>query len=355
MSVEFRGCSKCPINSLKPVTSTHRNQKEEILPAKDVTSERRRSLRLSNRALTAGVYCELNEDVDMDSDDDLEQDFQQGYLCVSEDPRRVGGPGGEPTIINLKELRTLLRKQQTREDQTVWLTTTQAGFPVVADAQEIQTDRDRFLGNPVVRFLHPAISSFIQTRWQELASTKQTPSHTEVLVKRLEETWRWAQPIARIPDERLEATWHRTQPSARLPDVSSKVTPQEKVLWEPDPKPLMANHPTRVIDSNTRISLSEGALTRPCPRDDRLAAAQPVLRRRRGVRRRLSQRPRRGRGPLTAAGQDRAHHVRLILLVSLVVVVDCRSVIKIDDDCSAIMNKSHRITTSVFKPLGAHT
>ena len=43
------------------------------------------------------IYCELNEDVDIDSDDDLGQDFQQVYLCVSVDPRRVGGPGGEPT------------------------------------------------------------------------------------------------------------------------------------------------------------------------------------------------------------------------------------------------------------------
>ena len=209
------------------------------------------------------VYCELNEDVDMDSDDDLEQDFQQGYLCVSADPRRVGGPGGEPTIITLQELRTLLCTQQTREDQTVWLTTAQAGFPVVADAQEIQTDRDRLLGNPVARFLHPAISSFIQARWQELVSTKQTPARAEVLANSLEEAWCWAPPNARLPDERPEATWHRAQPSARLPDVSSKGTPQEKVLWEPDPKPLMANHPPRVIDSNTRISLSEGALTKP--------------------------------------------------------------------------------------------
>jgi hypothetical protein len=43
----------------------------------------------------------------------------QGHLCVSSDPRRVGGPGGEPTIINLKELRTLLHTQQSLEDQTV--------------------------------------------------------------------------------------------------------------------------------------------------------------------------------------------------------------------------------------------
>ena len=88
-------------------------------PAKDVIPERRRSLRLSNRTLAAGAYRELNEDVDMNPDDDLEQDFQQGYLCMSADPRRVGGPGGEPTIITLKELRTLMCTQQTREDQTV--------------------------------------------------------------------------------------------------------------------------------------------------------------------------------------------------------------------------------------------
>ena len=103
----------------------------------------------------------------------------------------------------------------------------------------------------MARFLHPAISTFIRERWQELVSTEQTPSRTEVLAKRLEETWRWTQPNARLSD-----------------DVSSTITPQEKVLWEPDPKPLMTNHPPRVTDSNTRISLSEGALIGPCPRDD---------------------------------------------------------------------------------------
>ncbi len=65
MPVKHRGCSKCPVDKFKHATST------------------------------------------------------QGHLCVSSDPRRVGGPGGEPNIINLKELRTLLITQQSLEDQTV--------------------------------------------------------------------------------------------------------------------------------------------------------------------------------------------------------------------------------------------
>ncbi len=86
MSAEFRGCLKCPIGRLKSAISTRRKQKGGKLPTKDVISERRRSLLFINRALTDNVYCELNEDVDMDSDNDLGQDFQQGYLCVSADP-----------------------------------------------------------------------------------------------------------------------------------------------------------------------------------------------------------------------------------------------------------------------------
>ncbi len=55
----------------------------------------------------------------MDTDDDLDQETLQGHLCVSTDPRRVGGPVGEPTIITTEELRTLLITQRSLEDQTV--------------------------------------------------------------------------------------------------------------------------------------------------------------------------------------------------------------------------------------------
>ena len=51
----------------------------------------------------------------MDSDGDLDQEMLQDYLCVSTDPRRVGGPGGESTIISLEKLRALLLTQQSME------------------------------------------------------------------------------------------------------------------------------------------------------------------------------------------------------------------------------------------------
>ena len=135
----------------------------------DKTVGTRRSLRLSTQVLTENVYFELDENI-YGYRRRLDQGMQQGHLCVSTDPRRVGGPDGEPTIINTEELRALLITQRSLEDQTVWLTTPQDGYSVTADATELQNDRDSLLGKPVTRFLHPSISTFIQERLVELNS-----------------------------------------------------------------------------------------------------------------------------------------------------------------------------------------
>jgi hypothetical protein len=107
------------------------------------------------------------------------------------------------------------------------------------------------IGVSVTHFLHPVISNFIQERLEELNSKGQAPSRMEQLAKRLEETW------------------GRTYSNIQMTNVvSPKTTPQGKATWEPDPKPLMVNHPPRVTDSNTRITLIEDSLNGPCPRDD---------------------------------------------------------------------------------------
>ena len=111
---------KCPIRKPQQERSTIKKQSGNKQVATDKTVGTRRSLHLSTQVLPENVYCELDEDAYMDTDDDLDQEIQQGHLCISTDPRRVGGPDGEPTIINIEELRDLLITQQSLEDQTVW-------------------------------------------------------------------------------------------------------------------------------------------------------------------------------------------------------------------------------------------
>ena len=101
----------------------------------------------------------------------------QGYLCVSADPRRSGQTeGGENFIITAEELRQILKAQCKEEDQTVWMTTAQTGFPTTATEGELDNDLDRQLGKPTARCLHPAISAFIIQRQQELLTQDQAPA-----------------------------------------------------------------------------------------------------------------------------------------------------------------------------------
>ncbi len=69
--------------------------------------------------------------------------------------------------------------------------------------------------------------------------------------------------------KRLEETWGRTSFNIQTTSIATpKIAPQGKATWEPDPKPLMVNHPSRVTDSNTRIALLEDSLNDLCPQDD---------------------------------------------------------------------------------------
>ena len=102
-------CPKCPIGKPQHEHSTRKKQCGIKQATQDKIVDVRRSLRLSTQVLPGNVYCELEEDVCMDADGDLDQEMQQDHLCVSTDPRGVGGPGGEPTIISLEELRASKR------------------------------------------------------------------------------------------------------------------------------------------------------------------------------------------------------------------------------------------------------
>ncbi len=180
-----------------------------------------------------------------DADDEI-----QGYLCVSTDPRRSeSAEGGENFIITSKELRMSLQVQCEVEDQTVWMTMEQTGFPTTAAEGELDNDLDRQRGKPTVRCLHPVISAYILQRQQELSMQDQTPSMTESRTLELESEW-------------------GTQ-ETRREDSDRDTDTDEYTTWEPNPLPLMVKHPPRVTASNTKMPPDrQGFLSQTCPKGE---------------------------------------------------------------------------------------
>ena len=174
--------------------------------------------------------------------------MQQGYLCTSADPRRIGPGGGETIILNSSELRKAITLQQTTDDQTLWMPTAQAGFPLTRDEEEVTNGKDAQMGRITVRYLHPAISSFITDWVADLTSSGKQPSPLEQAAIDLENEW---------SQKYITGIWE-----------ASTDPPPSPASWELDPPPLTANHPPRITDSNTRITLREGSLKEPLPKSD---------------------------------------------------------------------------------------
>jgi hypothetical protein len=158
------------------------------------------------------VYVKMPRAKKSVGNDDSEGD----ELCVSADPRRSGQTEGvENFIITAEELRRILKAQCEEEDQTVWMTTAQAGFPTTAAEGELDNDLDRQLGKPIARYLHPVISAFITQRQQELVTKDQAPSMAENRAMELESEWDTQEECMESPVRNKDAT--------------------EDITWEPDP------------------------------------------------------------------------------------------------------------------------
>jgi hypothetical protein len=125
--------------------------------------------------------------------------------------------GGENFIITAKELRMSLQAQYEEEDQSVWMTTTQAGFPTTATEGELDNDLDRHRGKLTVKCLHPVISDYILQGQQELSMQDQAPSMTESRALELENEW-GTQEMLREDSDR---------------DTDS----DDDTTWEPNPLP----------------------------------------------------------------------------------------------------------------------
>jgi hypothetical protein len=133
---------------------------------------------------------------------------------------RIGVGGGETIILNSRELCKVITLPQNAKDQTIWMTPAQSGFPLERDEDEVTNNKDTQMGRTTTRYLHPVISTFVDNWETDLTSSGK-------------------------------------QPSSLSP-----------VSWNLDPPSLTTNHPPRITDSNTRITLQEGSLKEPLPKSD---------------------------------------------------------------------------------------
>ncbi len=240
-------CPECPVKIKKRKNpgskkSQGKNQKGR---SEHASNRPQRSERVHNYAEPPDDP--MNEDSEEAPDNDS-GDMQEGYLCTSADPRRVGVGGGEPMILNPKDIRQILTLQQTTEDQTIWMTSTQTGFPLERDEEEVTNSRDVQMGRHTARYLHPSISAYIADWETDLASTGTQPPPLVQAVVDLENEW---------SQKYVIGNWVApTEPSP------------PSVIWHHDPPPLMTHHPTRVTDSNIRITLREDSLNEALPTSD---------------------------------------------------------------------------------------
>ena len=181
-------CPECPVKVRKRKNSgSKKNQGKNQKGHPEQESNR------TQRSERRPIYAEppdapTDEDSEEVSDNDS-GDMQIGYLCISGDPRRVGVGAGEPMILNPKELRRVLTLQQTMEDQTIWMTSAQTGFPLERETDEVKNSTDTQMGRHTARYLHPAISTCI-TDWEAyLASTGTQPPPLAQATIYLENEW----------------------------------------------------------------------------------------------------------------------------------------------------------------------
>ena len=136
------------------------------------------------------------------------------------------------------------------EDQRIWMTTAQMGFPTTSLEDEVSEPRDLQLGKPTARHLHPEISAFIYRIQQEISTSGHPFSPVEnALIE-------------------MEREWGTRDLGNDIPMMEESEETRTDTTWEPNPPPLMTTHPPRITASNTKIQLTEGALSQPCPKGE---------------------------------------------------------------------------------------
>jgi hypothetical protein len=126
------------------------------------------TLRPWSRLLAPGLLRDATSESEEDEEERVEWGTRMyGVRMSPAHPRYVGRGddtcGGE-VVYTIPEIRTLLRSQP--EDTKRWVTTSQMGWALTREENEVINEKDEREGKPVARQLAPMISQLIRAKWE---------------------------------------------------------------------------------------------------------------------------------------------------------------------------------------------
>ena len=214
-------------------------------------TERRRSSRKRN-SLRKNLGDRQDSGSEADLQDD-ERDVHQVQTCVLMSPAHPGyvgrgddSSGGEVTYT-MQEMRTLLQGQS--GEAQYWLTTSQMGWSLFTEQDEIRNARDELEGKTTARSLAPAISAYIRGLGEDVISSADQERQAILMEARLlDQAWgMWddqetpgreeATQVRQLPEDESDIRHH----------VAATIARQRRE-WEPPSHSLVKQDPQLLPD-----------------------------------------------------------------------------------------------------------
>ena len=221
------------------------------------------------------------QDGEYDMEDAEEQELEEGpqreawtigLLFTTADPRYVGKDREEAgsVLLSVEQVREILRGEEKLacQDGTVWLTTSQMGWPICAEEDEVVNNADIEGYGPTKRCIAPMISKFVRDKGID-------GDETMVWNSALKQAWcleqEWGEEREDVETITREAKRIK-QIAGSLNDVRMYVsaeTARNSRRWESRSKPLVADDPPRLLDIDVKAKIGEDLFfDEPIPRHE---------------------------------------------------------------------------------------
>ena len=264
--IDHQTCQACVARRTRDAKRQARASQKAAAPAGRADG---RPIRNSKRHIS---YVEVGS-----SDEELEEGPHReawtiGLIFTTADPRYVGKDREEAgsVLLSVEQVREILRGEEKLACQvgTVWLTTSQMGWPICAEEDEVVNNADIEGYGPTKRCIAPMISKFVRDKGID-------GDETMVWNSALRQAWclerEWGEEREDVETITREAKRIK-QIAGSLNDVRMYVnaeTARNSRRWESRSKPLVADDPPRLLDIDVKVKIGEDLFfDEPIPRHE---------------------------------------------------------------------------------------